>query len=134
MKLFQVYTWNKLNKNITFTVCIALATGYTSTRSLTLTLHTLPNRLPFPIYFLICLTSKTITWHVKTCKPSAPQLVRDQRGLGVDERSNFWWWHRKLVWYLNWRKHLFCRSKDDAGIPRGHWSRVLYFSIENTHK
>ena len=92
---------------------------------------------------------------VRCILPFNPQLFqasnsRDLRGLWVDERSNFWWWHWKLVWYLNWRKRLVCRSEDGAGIPRGgpevnlplrtlnkfksfllsflrHWSRILYF-------
>ena len=46
-------------------------------------------------------------------------LERDLRGLGVDERSNFWWCHGKLVCYPHWRKHLCCWSKHGAGIPKG---------------
>ena len=96
-----------------------------------------------------------LTLHITRPEITIKLIKRDLRGIEVyiDERSNFRGCHGKLVCYLHWRKHLCCRSKYGAGIPRGgpkvnfphrtlnkfrsfmlsvlrHQSQILYFLFE----
>ena len=69
----------------------------------------------FHTYFLLFLNSILIELRFLSLRKI---LERDLRVIGVDKRSNFWWCNGNSVRYLQGKKHLCCRSKDGAGIPR----------------